>query len=138
MPPVILGIDPGTRKAGFALVDEGGEILELGIEGTEALADRVRRMGATRDIRAIALGKGTHSREVGRALASLGVPVVLVDEYETTLAARKLYFLEHPPRGWRRLIPLGMQLPPRPIDDYAAVLIARRFLSDEGLEKIPS
>jgi RNase H-fold protein (predicted Holliday junction resolvase) len=60
------------------------------------------------------------------------VPVTYVDERETTLRARSLYFADHPPRGWRRLIPLGMQMPPRPIDDYAAVLIARRYLADEG------
>lgn len=138
MPGLILGIDPGTRKAGFALVDEAGATVELGIESIEALVERVRGMDARRDIRAIALGCGTHSRVVGRSLADLGVPIVLVDERETTLRARKLYFEANPPRGWRRLIPVGMQLPPRPVDDYAAVLIARRFLTDEGLEKITS
>jgi hypothetical protein len=55
-----------------------------------------------------------------------------VDERETTLRARALYFADHPPRGWRRLIPLGLQLPPRPIDDYAAILIARRFLGERA------
>ena len=43
--------------------------------------------------------------------------------------ARELYFREHPPRGWRRLVPTGLQLPPVPVDDYAAILIARRFLA---------
>jgi hypothetical protein len=57
------------------------------------------------------------------------VPIHLVDEYETSRQARGLYFAEHPPAGWRRLIPLGLQLPARPIDDYAAILIARRFLA---------
>ena len=61
------------------------------------------------------------------------MPVHLIDERETTLRARALYFADHPPRGWRRLIPLGMQLPPCPIDDYAAVLIGRRFLQESRL-----
>jgi len=54
--------------------------------------------------------------------------VELVDERETTLLARARYFADHPPRGWRRLVPRGMLLPPRPIDDYAALLIAERYL----------
>ena len=64
-----------------------------------------------------------------RLLEGLGLPIHLVDEYETSREARGLYFAEHPPRGWRRLVPLGLQLPERPIDDYAAILIARRFLA---------
>jgi hypothetical protein len=51
----------------------------------------------------------------------------VVDETDTSYRARALYFADHPPRGWRRLVPLGLQLPPRPIDDYAALLIARRY-----------
>lgn len=125
----MLGIDPGTRKAGYALVDAEGAVVIQGIEETGALLGRVSLLATERKIAAIALGKGTHAAEVQSALSPLGLPVTLVDERETTLRARKLYFAEHPPRGWRRLIPLGMQLPPRPIDDYAAVLIARRYLA---------
>ncbi len=64
-------------------------------------------------------------------LATLGIPIELVDERETTLLARKRYFQAHPPRGWRRLVPRGMLLPPRPIDDFAALLIAERLLDRE-------
>lgn len=128
----ILGIDPGTRKAGFAMVDVGGAVLELGIEPVEALVERAQALATRHDIVAIALGTGTNANVLRQQLATLGVPVRLVDERETTLKARSLYFADHPPRGWRRLVPLGMQVPPRPIDDYAAVLIARRYLADEG------
>jgi hypothetical protein len=62
-------------------------------------------------------------------LEPLGVPVHIIDETDTTYRARALYFAEHPPRGWRRLLPLGLQVPPGPIDDYAAMLIARRYLA---------
>ncbi len=129
---MILGIDPGTRKAGFALVDRDGSVLEQGIEEVGRLVDRVARLRDEREVREVALGTGTNATQIGKALADLGLSVSLVDEHETTLRARKLYFADHPPRGWRRLIPLGMQLPPRPIDDYAAVLIARRFLAGKG------
>jgi RNase H-fold protein (predicted Holliday junction resolvase) len=124
----VLGIDPGTRKAGFAVADAAGRALELGIEPVETLLERLRLLVGAHTIRAVALGRGTNAAPVQAQLAALGLPVHLIDETETTLRARGLYFADHPPRGWRRLIPLGLQLPPRPIDDYAALLIARRFI----------
>jgi RNase H-fold protein (predicted Holliday junction resolvase) len=128
----ILGVDPGTRKVGFAVVDGQGETQDLGIELIADFLGRVRGLMGRWVFSAIAVGTGTNARTLGGELAGLGIPVIYVDERETTLKARSLYFADHPPKGWRRLIPLGMQVPPRPIDDYAAVLIARRFLSDGG------
>ncbi|MBC5815292.1 MAG: pre-16S rRNA-processing nuclease YqgF [Candidatus Eremiobacteraeota bacterium] len=133
---IVLGIDPGTQKAGFALVKDGPATppLAQGIEPLQTLIERMSALSTQYDIGAVALGHGTHAGTLGQMLESLKLPVHLVDEHETTLQARALYFADHPPRGWRRLIPLGMQLPPRPIDDYAAVLIARRYLGrlEEG------
>jgi RNase H-fold protein (predicted Holliday junction resolvase) len=128
----ILGVDPGTRKVGFAVVDDQGQPHDLGIEPIDDFGARVHQLMERWTIAAIAVGTGTNARTLGGVLSGLGVPVTYVDERETTLRARSLYFADHPPRGWRRLIPLGMQLPPRPIDDYAAVLIARRYLADGG------
>ncbi|MBV8637357.1 MAG: pre-16S rRNA-processing nuclease YqgF [Candidatus Eremiobacteraeota bacterium] len=129
----ILGIDPGTRKAGFAIVGRhDGAVIDRGIEAIDELLARAKTLVERHEVETIALGQGTNAHALGAALASLGVPVRLVDERETTLRARSLYFADHPPRGWRKLIPLGMQVPPRPIDDYAAVLIARRYLADVG------
>ncbi len=135
MSRVILGVDPGTRKAGYAIVDSWGETLIQGIEEIPGLAARVAEISAAHEIHAVALGTGTNAAGIQAVLAAVGVPVHLVDERETTLRARVLYFADHPPRGWRKLIPLGMQVPPRPIDDYAAVLIARRYLADEGKQE---
>lgn len=132
MTGLVLGVDPGTRKAGYALLGAGGCSLIQGIEELPLLAARVAEISASHEIAAVALGKGTNSERIRGILAVVGVPVRLVDEHETTLRARALYFEDHPPKGWRKLIPLGMQVPPRPIDDYAAVLIARRYLADEG------
>lgn len=50
----------------------------------------------------------------------------LASERNTTLQARELYFRHHPPRGWRRLLPKGMRVPPEPYDDFAALAIIYR------------
>lgn len=129
----ILGIDPGTRKVGWALAqDEQSAPIALGIEPIERLMGRVGPLLEAHPIRAVALGAGTNANVLADILASLGVPVHLIDETDTTYRARALYFEHNPPRGWRRWIPLGLQLPPRPIDDYAALLIARRYIGQGG------
>lgn len=126
----VLGIDPGTRKCGYAIVDGIGSVpAALGIvlvaDLAPTLADLVARYTPT----AIALGGGTHATEIRSVIADCGVPIEIVDERATTLLARERYFLANPPRGWRRLVPRGMLLPPRPIDDFAALLIAERLLA---------
>ena len=130
LPEAILGIDPGTRKCGYAVVAALGEApLELGIVATESLPETLLALRGRFALRAVALGGGTHARVVEPLAAVLGIPVEIVDERETTLLARRRYFAAHPPRGWRRLVPAGMLLPPRPIDDFAALLIAERLLA---------
>ncbi len=125
----VIGIDPGRSKAGYALLDDAGAVVAAGIEPLDRLDVCLRELLAVRPVKAIALGKGTNARPIRMTLEALGVPIHLVDERETSRLARDLYFAEHPPRGWRRLIPLGLQVPGRPIDDYAAILIGRRFLA---------
>jgi RNase H-fold protein (predicted Holliday junction resolvase) len=125
----VLGVDPGSGKAGFALLDPQGSVIEAGVVPVASLRERLQALVAVHPVEAVALGRGTNAQRLAAVLADLGIPIHLVDEYETTRRARELYFEEHPPRGWRRLIPLGLQLPPGPIDDYAAILIGRRFLA---------
>jgi RNase H-fold protein (predicted Holliday junction resolvase) len=125
----VLGLDPGTRKCGYAvLTGLGTPPLTLGISSVEALGERLRELVAATPVAVAAIGRGTNAAAVSEIARALGLRVELVDERETTLKARARYFEDHPPRGWRRLIPRGMLLPERPIDDYAALLIAERYL----------
>jgi hypothetical protein len=61
-------------------------------------------------------------------LALPNIPIDLVDEHNSTLEARNLYWEMYPARGLQRLLPPGMRLPPRPIDDLVAILLVRRYL----------
>ena len=49
-------------------------------------------------------------------------------EYRTTDDAKRAYWAAHPPTGWRRFFPTSMQVPPAPVDDFVAVLLAKRYL----------
>lgn len=137
-PGRVVGVDPGRSKAGYAILEADGTVVTAGIEPIERLADSLRLVLAGSRIDSIALGRGTNARSVRNSLEPLGIPIALVDEFETTRVARELYFTENPPRGWRRLVPRGLLLPGRPIDDYAAVLIGRRFLAREAAARPPS
>ena len=60
-----------------------------------------------------------------------GFTVYEVDETRSTEEARDLYWELFPPKGWRKLIPLGLQVPPEPLDGLAAVVQVRRFLQQQ-------
>lgn len=128
---IVAAIDPGREKCGVAVVAENGDVLEQNVVATERLADemaaRVRRFSPER----ILLGNGTTSRAAETAIreALPEVPVEIVDEYRTTDDARRAYWKAHPPTGWRRFLPAGMQVPPVPVDDFVAVLLAQRYLT---------
>ena len=127
---MLLGVDPGTRKCGYAVVERiDAPPLALGIVPLEQFGPRLATLRANFEIDMVAIGHGTNAAMVSAMVREAGLPFALVDERETSLRARARFFIDHPPRGWRRLVPRGMLLPDRPIDDYAALLIAERYLS---------
>jgi RNase H-fold protein (predicted Holliday junction resolvase) len=129
----VLGIDPGTRKCGFAVLARAGEpALTQGIVALDALAAALDAVVRAYPIAIAAVGRGTNATNITPVIAALGVPYELVDERATTLEARGYFFRDHPPRGWKRFVPRGMLLPDRPIDDYAAVLIAERLMHERA------
>ncbi|HUY10993.1 MAG TPA: Holliday junction resolvase RuvX [Candidatus Dormibacteraeota bacterium] len=128
---IVMGVDPGSQKVGIAVLSRECALARR-IVAPSGLLDAVRELIIAHGIEAIVLGSGTRSDAVGAQLEELRLPIHLVDESRSTLDARKLYFEANPPRGWRRLLPRGMLFPPCPIDDFAAELIARRYLARQG------
>ena len=127
---IVAAIDPGREKCGVAVVDEDGRVLEQAVIATVLLADEMTaRVKEFRPER-ILLGNGTTSRTAEETIreAIPDVPVEIVDEYRTTDDARIAYWKANPPSGWRRFFPTSMQVPPAPVDDYVAVILARRYL----------
>ncbi|MDR7426439.1 MAG: hypothetical protein QN152_02615 [Armatimonadota bacterium] len=130
MSDVVLAVDPGRQKCGLA-VGRPGELLARTVvpasQAPEVVAGWVKQYGVGR----IIVGGGTGSEAVLAALSRFSglVRVETVQERGTTLEARRRYFRDHPPRGWRRLIPLSLQVPPEQYDDYVAVLLLERALA---------
>ena len=126
---LILGIDPGREKTGLALV-RGDEVVWRKIIAPADLETEIRALLQEHAIEKMALGHSTSSQNARQILetADFGreIPVQIVPETGSTLEARALYFAHNPPRGWRRIVPLSLQTPPENVDDFAAVVIARR------------
>jgi len=123
----VLAVDPGRQKCGVAVCDPGGVIARAVVSLAE-LAPLVREWVRSHRVDWVVVGSGTGSREVVARLSGLGAPVRVLEERGTTLQARRRYFKDHPPRGWRRLLPLSLQIPPAPYDDYSAIVLAEEFL----------
>lgn len=128
----ILAIDPGREKTGIAILNNDSDVLEHKIINSEDLISQIKNLFNNYVINLIVMGNGTSSRKKYNLLKQefIDVKIVLIDEYRTTDEARKLYFQENPLKGWKKLIPLGMQVPPVPVDDYAAIVIGRKYLKN--------
>ena len=147
---MILGLDPGRDKIGFALTDTDGGLILSGIfpqiehvlffhallsdphtlsrwilEGnTDSLPENLAD-----SLEFTAIGNGTHSQSfTDIAKNFLPCEVLTVDERNTTLEARALYWRLHKPGIFMRLLPEGLRVPHRMLDDLAAWAIAIRGL----------
>lgn len=127
----ILAIDPGREKTGIAIL-KNSDVLEHKIINSEELVQIIKSLLEKYIIKTIVMGNGTSSKKKYDLLKQefIDRDIVLINEYRTTDEARKLYFQENPPKGWKKLIPLGMQVPPVPVDNYAAIVIGRKYLKD--------
>lgn len=132
----VLAIDPGSSKCGLALVrrDRDGEIelLWRRVAPREQLIPSLNDAFATSRFSLVIVGSGTRGREIvdeiREEMPSMGI--LVVDEKETTLRARERYWIHNPRRGWRRFFPSTMQVPPEPVDDFVALILAERVLRD--------
>ncbi|SDD81099.1 resolvase [Sporomusa acidovorans] len=128
----ILAVDPGREKCGLAVVHrEQGPVYQTVIE-TNKLTATVTFLAQMHMLTTVVIGDGTTSRSAQQALKSVrmagkALTVIPVGEYRSTDEARKRYWQAHPPAGWKRLLPTTMLVPPVPVDDYVAVILAERY-----------
>ena len=111
------------------MVTPSGQALTHEVTATAQVAERAAALITAHGVSLVLVGAGTACAQVRAMLIGLnGVPVQDVPEGGTTLEARALYYRDNPPKGWQRLLPAGMRVPPCPVDGYAAEAIARRHL----------
>ena len=132
---VILGVDPGRSKTGLALVKSTGEIVKTQVALMTDFAWELQNFLDGSSIQCVVLGNGTTSQNMVATVQKLlpGVACQVVEESHSTEEARKLYWQLYPPKGLKKLIPLGLQVPPENLDGLAAVILVKRFLKPQNI-----
>jgi len=141
-PRIALAVDPGAVKCGVAVVRREPNdspvapprlvVLHREVVETPRLVARVLPLVSQYHVEIVLVGNATRGAVLARALRDAlpaSTLVTPIEEAFTSQRARVRFHLENPPRGWRRLVPLGLQTPPRPWDDYVAVLLAEDYFA---------
>jgi RNase H-fold protein (predicted Holliday junction resolvase) len=125
----ILGFDPGRDKCGLALMDTEPKLIYHQIVDSSKAIAIIQELVREYAIDSIVIGDGTTSKSWQDRLGSIAkVPIITVNEANSTLEARDRYWVMYPPQGIQQLIPRGLRVPPRPVDDIVAVLLIERYL----------
>ena len=132
---IIIAIDPGTKKCGYAVVDSNLSVLQREVISTEEITKAIEDSLNIYKLNKIILGNGTNCKNVEKRLKNQfpQLKIILIEEEFSTLEARKKYFKAHPPRGIFKFIPLSLRVPPGHYDDFAAVLLAEKYFKDKSL-----
>ncbi len=130
---IILSVDPGREKCGVAILSSHKGVIYHKVILTDNFLDELKHIISPYNLYCIVLGDRTACSEIEKKLSSVKSDkgIVSVDEHLTTELARKRYFIENPPKGFKILIPRGLLVPPVPYDDYAAIILGERFLKSE-------
>ena len=132
IPDNVLAIDPGRKKCGIAVINNEMKLVAGKVIDKEELIKELKFFLEKYTIKDIAIGGGTNSQEIFEIVTNhfSDIRLTTIIEKDSTMLARKEYFHYNPPRGWLKLIPASLRIPPCPYDDFAAYIIARRFLLD--------
>lgn len=129
---IIIAIDPGTKKCGYAVVDSNLSVLQREVTPTDKIRNNIEDSFKIYKINKIILGDGTNYKQIEKKLKNYfpRLKIILIEEDFSTLEARKKYFEAHPPRGISKLIPLSLRVPPCQYDDFVAVLLAEKYFKN--------
>ncbi len=142
-----LGFDPGRDKCGVALVAAAPvaaasvavptpltAITAAVVMPTDSVMQALPQLLAEHQAETgtVVLGNQTLSKVWQAQLQTLlpNWSLVVVDEHYSSQEARQRYWHYYPARGWQRLVPQGMRVPPRPVDDIVAVILIERWMAN--------
>lgn len=128
---MIIGFDPGRDKCGIAVRDDQGHFPYHQVVNSEDVITTLQSLCQQFPITLLVMGNQTTSKKWKKQLEnelSCSVSIEMVDERNSTLEARDRYWEMYPLQGLTRVIPLGMRVPSRPIDDIVAIVLIERYL----------
>ncbi|MTI59237.1 MAG: pre-16S rRNA-processing nuclease YqgF [Firmicutes bacterium] len=131
---MLLAIDPGRDKCGIAVMTGDAAVLFQEIVATEKIESYLLELLNRYKIEEVVLGNGTFSEEIARKIEkNYDLPLMLIKEAYTTLAAEERYRQVHYSSIKRFFLSFIKWKPSYPVDDYAAVILGERYLKDKEL-----
>ncbi len=127
---MIIGFDPGRDKCGVAVKNNQGEILYHQVIDSQKAIEVLQKLCQKYHPECLVIGNQTTSKKWLSQIEenlSPSLPINLIDERNSTVEARERYWEMYPPKGLQKLIPQGLRVPPRPVDDIVAILLIERF-----------
>ena len=124
----LISIDPGKYKCGLVLAEiSERKVYEAIILKSELLESYVRRLNTFENISNVIIGNGTTSRQNIEKLEFLKKDLIIVEERNTTLRAKKRYFELFPTRGFKTLLPKEIFIMNKNLDALSALIILEDY-----------
>ncbi len=127
---LILGFDPGRDKCGLAITKNKVEILYHQVIESKDAIEIINNLINQYHPEKIVMGNQTTSKQWQEKLTqnlNTSIKIELINEKNSTVEAKQRYWQMYPAKGLKKLIPLEMRIPPRPVDDIVAILLIERY-----------
>ena len=124
----MISIDPGKCKCGLVLVDFPKKKVDQAIVlNTEFLPNYVKNLNGSENISKVIIGNGTTSRQNIEKLDFIKNDLIIVEEKNTTLRAKKRYFEIFPTRGLKSFLPKEIFIMNKNLDALSALIILEDY-----------
>ena len=124
----LISIDPGKCKCGLVLVDlQKKKVDQAIVLNTEFLPNYVKNLNGSENISKVIIGNGTTSRQNIEKLDFIRNDLIIVEEKNTTLRAKKRYFEIFPNRGLKSFIPKEIFIMNKNLDALSALIILEDY-----------
>ena len=124
----LISIDPGKCKCGLVLVDlYKKKVHQAIVLNTEFLPNYVKNLYSTENISKVIIGNGTTSRQNIEKLRFIKKDLIIVEERNTTLRAKKRYFELFPTRGLKTFLPKEIFIMNKNLDAVSALIILEDY-----------
>ena len=124
----LISIDPGKCKCGLVLVDlYKKKVHQAIVLNTEFLPNYVKNLHSSENISKVIIGNGTTSRQNIEKLDFIRNDLIIVEEKNTTLRAKKRYFEIFPNRGLKSFIPKEIFIMNKNLDALSALIILEDY-----------
>ena len=124
----MISIDPGKCKCGLVLVDfKQKKVDQALVLKSELLPNYVKNLNSSENISKVIIGNGTTSRQNIEKLEFLKNDLIIVEEKNTTLRAKKRYFEIFPTKGLKSFLPKEIFIMNKNLDALSALIILEDY-----------